>query len=193
MTTETPTIEVREVTTANWQDFVALFEARGGPKYCYCLAWRERAQNLDLDGRREEMAQRVQAGTPIGLLGYLDGQPVAWCSIAPRESYARLGGDEYDEDLSVWSVVCFYVQRRLRKHGFSHALLDAAVRHAAAHGVDLVEGYPVTPDSPSYRFGGFVALFRSAGFEERGMAGTRRHVMRRAVSEQGRRAVSAAA
>lgn len=191
MTTETPTIEVREVTTANWEDFVALFEARGGPKYCYCLAWRERPQGLDLDGRREEMAQRVRVGTPIGLLGYLDGQPVAWCSIAPRESYARLGGDEYGEDLSVWSVVCFYVQRRLRKHGLSRALLDAAVRHAAASGADVVEGYPVTPDSPSYRFGGFVSLFRSAGFEERGMAGTRRHVMRRAVSETGRRAVSA--
>lgn len=31
-------IEVREVTPETWADFVALFEGRGGPKYCYCLA-----------------------------------------------------------------------------------------------------------------------------------------------------------
>lgn len=179
------TIEVREVTPETWDDFVALFEGPGAPKYCYCLAWRDRPPNLDHDGRQEAMASRVHAGTPIGLLGYLDGAPVAWCSIAPRDTYARLGGDEYDASLSVWSVVCFFVQRRLRKRGLSHLLLDAAVRHATAEGADIVKAYPVDPESPSYRFGGFVSLFRAVGFEERHIAGTRRHVMRLPVSAKG--------
>lgn len=134
------------------------------------------------------MAARVDAGTPIGMLGYLDGTPVAWCSIAPRETYARLGGDEYPPDVAVWSVVCFFIQRRLRRRGLSRALLDAAVRHATTAGADIVEAYPVDPDSPSYRFGGFVALFAAAGFEERHMAGTRRHVMRLPVSPRGQAA-----
>jgi len=52
------------------------------------------------------------------------------------------------------------------------------------HAYDLVEGarvveaYPVAPDSPSYRFMGFVPAFEKAGFREVGRAGSRRHVMR---------------
>jgi hypothetical protein len=40
------------------------------------------------------------------------------------------------------------------------------------------EAYPVAPDSPSYRFMGFVPMFEKARFVEIGTAGTRRHVMR---------------
>ena len=41
-----------------------------------------------------------------------------------------------------------------------------------------VEAYPVDPDSPSFRFMGWVSVFKAAGFREVGRAGTRRHVMR---------------
>jgi hypothetical protein len=56
-------------------------------------------------------------------------------------------------------------------------LLAAAVRHAHAHGATVVESYPVDPDSPSYRFMGFVPMFREAGFKELAREGKRRHVM----------------
>jgi hypothetical protein len=39
----------------------------------------------------------------------------------------------------------------------------------------------VAPDSPSYRFMGFVGAFEAAGFTEIEMAGSRRHVMRLAL------------
>jgi hypothetical protein len=42
-----------------------------------------------------------------------------------------------------------------------------------------LEAYPVEPDSPSYRFGGFIPLFARAGFREAGHLGSRRHVMRK--------------
>jgi hypothetical protein len=42
----------------------------------------------------------------------------------------------------------------------------------------VIEAYPVDPDSPSYRFMGFVGVFAAAKFEEVGRAGRRRHVMR---------------
>ena len=38
--------------------------------------------------------------------------------------------------------------------------------------------YPVNPNSPSYRFGGFVPFFEREGFREVGRLGSRRHVMR---------------
>jgi len=57
-------------------------------------------------------------------------------------------------------------------------LLTAAVETARRHGATVLEGYPVDADSPSYRFMGFVPLFRAAGFKPVGRAGSRRHVMR---------------
>jgi hypothetical protein len=44
-----------------------------------------------------------------------------------------------------------------------------------------VELHPVDEDSPSYRFLGFIPAFRKAGYDEVGMAGKRRHVMRLAL------------
>jgi hypothetical protein len=46
----------------------------------------------------------------------------------------------------------------------------------------VLEAYPVSPDSPSYRFMGFVPAFEARGFAPAGMAGTRRHVMRLALT-----------
>ncbi|MCZ7528367.1 MAG: hypothetical protein M5U14_19570 [Acidimicrobiia bacterium] len=61
--------------------------------------------------------------------------------------------------------------------GAFRALLGAAVEHARHRGARVVEAYPVDPDSPSYRFMGFVGSFEAAGFAHLGRAGTRRHVM----------------
>jgi hypothetical protein len=38
----------------------------------------------------------------------------------------------------------------------------------------VAEGCPVDPDSPSYRFMGFVPVFAEAGFQEVALAGSRR-------------------
>jgi len=77
----------------------------------------------------------------------------------------------------VWSLVCFFVQRRLRRTGVSTALLREAVALARTHGAHVVEAFPVNADSPSYRFMGYVPMFEAAGFTTRGRTGTRRHVM----------------
>jgi GNAT superfamily N-acetyltransferase len=69
-------------------------------------------------------------------------------------------------------------KREYRGHGISKRLLLAAVDHAAHNGATIVEAYPVDPDSPSYRFMGFVDTFSKAGFQKVGQAGQRRHVMR---------------
>jgi len=66
----------------------------------------------------------------------------------------------------------------MRGQGLGRQTLEAAVAHARAEGARVVEAYPVAPDSPSYRFMGFVPAFEKAGFREVGRAGSRRHVMR---------------
>lgn len=45
------------------------------------------------------------------------------------------------------------------------------------NGAKYLEAYPVDPDSPSYRFMGFVKTFEKVDFTFLKRAGTRRNVM----------------
>ncbi|WP_309083134.1 GNAT family N-acetyltransferase [Chelativorans sp.] len=175
-------LEFREADLSRWADFERLFEARGGPKYCWCMAWRAEKAETGLRGpeRKAAMRRRVEARVPIGILGYLEGEPIAWCSIAPRPTFRGLGGPEIpgERPEEVWSITCFFARRDLRKQGITRSLVEAAVEHARGKGAKVVEAYPVDPDSPSYRFMGYVSSFEAAGFRHVGRAGTRRHVMR---------------
>ena len=131
--------------------------------------------------RKAAMNQRVAAGTPVGILGYLQGEPIAWCSVAPKATFQRLGDVEGDaaEPDRVWSITCFFVPRQYRGLGVTAQLIKAAVAHAKAHGARVVEAYPVDPGSPSYRFMGFVPAFERQRFKEVGRVGTRRHIYQR--------------
>lgn len=173
------------VTKASWADFESLFEAPGGPKYCWCMAWRGSPVEIratEGQSRKPLLAVRVQDGITVGLIGYLDDQPVAWVSVAPRDTYRELGGPEAVEGDKVWSLACMYVRRKLRGMGLGHELIAAAATFARERGATVLEAYPVDPASPSYRFMGFVPAFEAAGFTELGMAGSRRHVMRLTLS-----------
>jgi GNAT superfamily N-acetyltransferase len=86
--------------------------------------------------------------------------------------------DDQQEDDGVWSVTCFFVRRDHRGKGLSGRMLDAAVELARRSGARTVESYPVAPDSPSYRYMGFLPLFQERGFLEVARAGSRRHVLR---------------
>jgi GNAT superfamily N-acetyltransferase len=178
-----PPLTFHEVDGERWPDLLRLFEARGGPSYCWCMVWRrmpDESQRRDRASKKAALAGSVASGTPVGILGYAGDEPVAWCSIAPRETYRPLDGpiDPADERGAVWSLVCFFVPRSLRGRGITRRLIAAAIDHAGSRGARVVEAYPVDPDSPSYRFGGFLTTFADAGFEEVGRAGSRRHVMR---------------
>jgi GNAT superfamily N-acetyltransferase len=176
-----PHLSFAEVTTATQADFERLFEAKGGPSYCWCMAWRDlpgRREHVANDVKKQVMTGLIEAGTPVGILAFEDGEPVGWCSVAPRETYRKLSPKQDDTETGIWSIVCFYVPRARRGSGLAHALLDAAVKHAFAEGAATVEAYPVDQASPSYRFMGFRKMFTEAGFHEIGTAGSRRHIMR---------------
>jgi GNAT superfamily N-acetyltransferase len=174
-----------EVDQSRWPDFERLFESRGGPKTCWCMLWRATPQEdkrKDGASRKSAITTRIADGVRVGLLGYIDDQPVAWCSVAPRSTYRRLVEGSSCDD-GVWSIACFFVVRRLRRQGITQQIISAAIEHARSHGASIVEAYPVDPDSPSYRFMGFVPVFEKAGFCEVARVGARRHVMQLRVSE----------
>lgn len=180
------TFGFRDVDHDNWDDLVRLFEARGGPKNCWCMAWRRKPPEAHKGTTAERKAKlkhalhaRIEDGTPIGILCYCNGEPIAWCSIAPRHTYRSMRGvsEKNDQSDAVWSLVCFFIKREFRRQGLTEQLLHTAVSHARNRGAKTIEAYPVGPDSPSYRFMGLVGMFEKAGFHHIGRAGKWRYVM----------------
>ncbi|WP_196259504.1 GNAT family N-acetyltransferase [Pelagibacterium limicola] len=177
------TLKVKPVTGKSWPDLETLFESKGGPSYCWCMPYRamdDRAKAGNAD-RKAALKSRVEKRVPIGLVGYLTGEPVAWCSLGPRESFMKLGNPQDGDDHGIWSVTCFFIRRDFRGRGLSAQMLAAAIAYARKRGAEMLEGYPVDPDSPSYRFMGFVSLFENRGFAPAGRAGTRKHIMQLAL------------
>lgn len=163
----------------------ALFSGRGGPKTCWCMMWRKDADGAsakpDAPDRKSAIEGLVQAGRPIGILGYDEGVPVAWCSIAPRAMFGN-GLSNTLADTGLWSLTCFFIRTDHRKQAGFAALLAAAETCAAKEGATMIEAYPVAPDSPSYRFSGFLPAFEASGYMPVATMGQRRHVVRKLLT-----------
>jgi GNAT superfamily N-acetyltransferase len=168
---------------------VSLFEHHGNPGYCWCMLWRlptSAYRRLDSTGRKGALQDLVETGVPTGILGYQAGETVGWCSVAPRHTYQRLERSRSLpplDDRCTWSVVCFYLHRKVRRQGLPVRLLQAAVEYAFSQGAEVVEGYPIErykdeegnwQPITSYRFMGSVATFEKAGFHQVGVSGNRR-------------------
>ncbi|MFA4794630.1 GNAT family N-acetyltransferase [Leptospira kirschneri] len=169
---------IRPVDKNNWSDFETLFESKGSPHYCWRMAWRmtgEERKNNTTENRKKFIKQRVMSKTPIGLIGYINQEAIAWCSIAPRETYRSLGGDENLEN--VWSIVCFFVKKEYQRGRMATTFIESAKDYAKKNGAKYIEAYPVEKKSPSYRFMGFISMFEKAGFIFIKKAGVRRNVM----------------
>jgi GNAT superfamily N-acetyltransferase len=169
--------QFKPVDDKTWPDLVRLFEHKGGPSYCWCMAWREldKKDRSDNKAKKNALKSQVDGKIPIGLIGYDDDEPIAWCSVGPRESFRDLGGDDKLEN--VWSITCFFIRRDHRKQRLTEQLVKEATIYAKKHGAKHMEAYPVDPDSPSYRFMGFKPLFEKMGFNYRHKVGSRRQVM----------------
>ncbi len=169
-----PAIDVRRVDAESWDDFVRLFEAKGSPHYCWCTPFRVRG-NPDLTSAAKKEAIRgfVDAATPIGVLAYQDGEPIGWCSIAPRESYVRLTTSRTMPRVTplatpTWTILCFFVVRPRRGQQIARALLEGAVRYARSQGARVVEGYPFDTAGVSSTHRGHSRVFAAAGFRQDG-------------------------
>jgi GNAT superfamily N-acetyltransferase len=129
----------------------------------------------------------VRRGDEPGLLAYVDGEPAAWCAVQRRDELKRLDRSPVTRSLDgeeAWAVPCFVTRRKFRGQGLNAVLLEAAVKFAASHGAELVEGFPVDPGakvSASQGFHGFASTFASAGFEEMARRKPTRPYMRRAI------------
>ncbi len=185
-------LDYEPLTPDTWADFETLFGERGACGGCWCMWWRQTQKQFDArkgPANKRAMRRLVDAGHVPGLLAYEDGRPVGWCSVAPRETFSRLGRSrilEPVDDQPVWSVVCFFVDRRHRATGLSAGLLEAAADHVHRQGGRLLEGYPVEPRQDKmpdlFAYTGLASAFRRAGFQEVARRSATRPIMRRRLA-----------
>jgi GNAT superfamily N-acetyltransferase len=162
-------VQVRPA-AGRWDDFASLMVPRKpGGGGCVCMSYRN--SSLDVPGRIEHMRALCASEPGPGVLAYIDGQTVGWCSVAPKFTYRALVNSRtipHVQDDDAWSVVCFVVRPGFRRRGLMHQLLKGAVEHAQAMGAIVLEGYPVDPDGARVdQTGGYVgtvALFEAHGF-----------------------------
>jgi GNAT superfamily N-acetyltransferase len=191
-------VEVHPVDAGRWPDLVALFGPSGAYSGCWCMWWRIPSAEFSRNGNagnRKALRALAEAGRPVGLLGYVDGQPAGWVTVAPRPAYTRIQRSpalkpdepEQPDDDDTWSVPCFFTGRAHRGTGVAAALLRAAADHARREGATTLEGYPVDVSAgrrppASELFTGTLEMFTNAGFtvHKRPRTG-RRVVVRRAL------------
>lgn len=171
-----------------WHDLEALFGSHGACGGCWCMWWRLTHREFESskgEPNRRALKALVEAGEVPGILAYDGDRPVAWCSLGPRDEFPRLGRSRIlkpVDDLPVWSVVCFYVEKGYRNRGLSRSLLEAAKKHVAQRGGELLEGYPVEPRKqripPPFAYTGLAAAFSAAGFVECARRSPTRPIMR---------------
>ena len=169
-------LEFKYLSSENWQDFEELFGPKGACGGCWCMWWRLKHSNFERlkgDGNKQSMKELVFSGKIPGLLGYFNDQPIAWCSIAPREEFIRLERSQIlkpIDDKPVWSVVCMFIEKSFRRKGITSSLLRAAINYAAESGATIIEGYPIDTKQDNYPVvfastGLFPAILK-AGFKE---------------------------
>jgi GNAT superfamily N-acetyltransferase len=198
MTATEPTLSVMPANEAGCEDLQTIFGTRGQASRCQCQRYklrpRESFRSFPVEERAHRLRQQTECGHPrsdttSGLVAYLDGEPVGWCAVEPRNAYEGLvrnnrvpweGRTEDKTDDSVWAVTCLFTRAGFRKRGISRALARAAVDFARERGARAIEGYPmITKDALSGELHvGTEGVFVAAGFTEVNRPTVRRVVMR---------------
>jgi len=181
-------LEFQPVTPQRWTDFEALFGDKGACGGCWCMLWRLTRKEFEQqkgEGNRQAMKTIVASGEIPGLLAYSGKQPVAWCSVATRESFPALERSRVlkeIDDKPVWSISCFFIHKDYRKQGLSVRMLEAVVDYVKKQGGKIVEGYPVEPKKGKtadvFAWTGLASFFKKAGFVECARRSETRPVMR---------------
>ena len=119
------------------------------------------------------------------MIGYLDGEPVGWISLGPREDYLKLRRSSIMKpvDDKRGLVDRLHVRRQgPPRQRLQHRLLGAAIDFARDHGVRTLEAYPVDKPERShddFMYFGSRSLYEKAGFTEVVRRSPTRLVMRR--------------
>jgi GNAT superfamily N-acetyltransferase len=184
-------IQVFPASDERWPDLEALFGIHRTS--CWCTFWRiKRSEFSRLKGEEKKALLKEWTTLPIapGVLAYDGSKAVGWCAVQPREKFLPLATSQTlkpVDDRSVWSIVCYFVEKSARRQGVMQALLRGAIEYARQNGATIVEGYPIDMRTPPLEgkkltgysgFMGIASVYRQVGFVEVGRASETQLIMR---------------
>jgi GNAT superfamily N-acetyltransferase len=160
----------------NWDKFVELFGSRGACGNCWCMTFR--LKNADYqagkinDGNKKRMKKLVWSGKPTGILAFHNDKAIAWIAFSPREDFIKIENSRVHkriDDKPVWSVPCFFIDKKYRKKGLSEVILKAVIQYAKKKKIKILEAYPTVPTKgllpDAFVWTGLFKTFEQAGFE----------------------------
>jgi GNAT superfamily N-acetyltransferase len=177
----------RPLTPERFGDMEAVFGDRGVARRCFCMYWRRPDGGFgDARDNRDRFADRAAAGRPPGLLGYIDGRPVGWVQVGPREEFPTISRSRLlkpVDDVEPWTINCFVVAPGHRRKGIGNGLLVAAVEFAKREGARVIEAYPVDGrrTTAADYYTGTLGMFEPFGFVEIARRNATRPIVRLTV------------
>jgi GNAT superfamily N-acetyltransferase len=164
------------LTKTNWSKFVQLFGKKGACGNCWCMYYRLNKTDfiegkID-EGNKDAMQSLVLENKPTGVLGFYEGQPIAWCAFAPREDFIKLKKSRVHKRIDnkpVWSVPCYFIDKNFRRQGVSVEILKGVMKYAKENHISIIEAYPTIPTKEplpdSFAWIGLYKSFERAGFK----------------------------
>jgi GNAT superfamily N-acetyltransferase len=184
-------IVFKPVTKGQWKDMEALFSQDSLVNGCWCMYWRVKRKEFHEgfgNANKRKMKRLIDTGKVPGIIAYKGKQPIAWCSVAPREDFPVLKRSPVlrpVDDKPVWSIVCFFVLAPYRKKGMMKHLIEGAVQYAKERGARFIEAYPVIRNAskaPTYQlYTGVFSVFKEMGFEVIAKRSKIRPIMRKTI------------
>jgi GNAT superfamily N-acetyltransferase len=166
---------IKPLSSYTWKDFETLFGERGACGGCWCMSWRlSRADFEKKKGESNKRAMKKLIGNneQIGVIAFLNGKPIGWCAVAPREKFIKLENSRVlkrIDDEPVWSITCFFLAKEFRRKGYSVELLKGVIDFCKKKKVKIIEAYPIIPYSSNipaaFAWTGILSSFKKAGFE----------------------------
>jgi uncharacterized protein YndB with AHSA1/START domain/GNAT superfamily N-acetyltransferase len=170
--------EVGPLTPERVDDFLDFFDNRAfadNPSWAWCYCYNFRFAGTEAEGgrrtgedNRRDMAAAIREGRAHGLLAYVDGRVVGWCSATPRAEMPRLVSRDFvpREGDRVGIIGCLVVAAPYRRHGVARQLVEAAGDYLAGLGCDVAEAYPLKElDLAVHGHYGPIEVYRDLGYE----------------------------
>lgn len=169
-------IETRELAPGMWAEVEELFGKNGACAGCWCMFWRlgegEKFDDVKGAKAKERFRALVEEGRAHGVLAFVEGKPVGWCSFERRVDLPKLHRApslQVEGAERAWSLPCFFVKSGFRGKGVARAMLAAALRALGSRKAEIAEAYPVLPSGEgkvpaAFAYTGVPALFEAAGF-----------------------------
>jgi GNAT superfamily N-acetyltransferase len=181
-------LKFQPLVKSQWKDILKLFGDRGACGGCWCMSWRLKSSEFEKnkgEGNKRAFKKLVDKGEELGIVAYLNDEPIGWCAVAPRQKYLKLENSRVLKRIDnepVWSVTCLFISKQFRRKGVSVAILKAVLDHCKKKKVKIIEAYPVIPYNKkmpeAFAWTGIYSAYLKVGFKDMPRLSPSRPIMR---------------